>query len=500
MTSLRFALPSVLGLSLFLTLATAGCYGEVHLGGTDGGVADGGGGEPCGPVTCGAGTVCCNSSCGICTGPGEACPAIACTTECHSNFECGPGDYCAFPEGACPDCGLPEGCPELPAPGVCVPRPSGCDTSFEPVCGCDGVTYSNPCDAAAAGATVASRGECGLPPLCSEQDAHGDGECASFAFVRWNGESCVAEGGCGCVGADCAQTYRLDGVALCETDHRGCRACGAMDAVGEGPCDAIFGYAWSGTACVGITGCDCVGADCGSLLDFMTCEVAFDHCGPTSACVADVDCDPSRFCHHAVGVCGGVGECRARGAATACSFEGLPVCGCDGVNYACEAMADAAGASILHEGACATTGPCDAQDARGEGPCAAFFGYAWDGARCIGLSGCSCVGGDCGSTFGSLAECDIAHRGCESPPGGTCGGFGGFVCRPDELCDFTEPHYCGGADETGICMPRPTACADILDPACGCDGVTYPNPCYANAAGVDTASDPSLCAGVPPSP
>jgi hypothetical protein len=36
------------------------------------------GGEPCGERTCGAGMVCCNASCGICTPPGGACIQVAC--------------------------------------------------------------------------------------------------------------------------------------------------------------------------------------------------------------------------------------------------------------------------------------------------------------------------------------------------------------------------------------------------------------------------------------
>lgn len=36
------------------------------------------GGEACGKTTCGPGTECCNSSCGICTPPDGACIQIAC--------------------------------------------------------------------------------------------------------------------------------------------------------------------------------------------------------------------------------------------------------------------------------------------------------------------------------------------------------------------------------------------------------------------------------------
>jgi hypothetical protein len=37
-----------------------------------------GAGEPCGKVTCAAGTVCCNASCGICTPPGGSCTKQFC--------------------------------------------------------------------------------------------------------------------------------------------------------------------------------------------------------------------------------------------------------------------------------------------------------------------------------------------------------------------------------------------------------------------------------------
>jgi len=64
---------------------------------------------------------------------------------------CPDGSYCEFSGNTCG---------EANAIGVCAPRPEACTDVFDPVCGCDGETYGNACEAAAAGVNVASEGEC----------------------------------------------------------------------------------------------------------------------------------------------------------------------------------------------------------------------------------------------------------------------------------------------------------------------------------------------------
>jgi hypothetical protein len=72
-----------------------------------------------------------------------------------SGATCPPGDYCDFGDGTCPAPG---------SSGRCIPLPGGCPDIYAPVCGCDGVTYPNACDAHAHGMTIASTGACAIPP------------------------------------------------------------------------------------------------------------------------------------------------------------------------------------------------------------------------------------------------------------------------------------------------------------------------------------------------
>jgi Kazal-type serine protease inhibitor-like protein len=417
--------------------------------------------------------VCCNASCGICAEPGAGCIAIACTDECTSNADCAANEYCTWPGGTCGD---PS------TPGICAPRPDACTDEVRPACGCDGRTYSNPCDAAAQGVPVSHEGACVRGP-CDAQDARGEGLCPTFFGVRWNGQRCEPLGGCSCVGPDCGALY--PDLPTCETARSGCASCVRQDAAAAGDCTLSLGYAWDGSSCIGLSGCSCAGGDCDSTYsDPAACAAAHAHC--SDPCARNADCATTEYCHFDLGECRGSGVCMPRPGELPCPFDALPVCGCNGVTYGCESAANQVGVSVWHEDACA--GACAAMDAFGQGACTTIVGVRWNGTACEAFSGCSCGGTDCGRVFATAPACEAAYAGCERAPGGVCGTIAGLVCRPDEWCDFDDPLTCGFADEGGVCRPRPSACLTVIDPVCGCDGSPYDNECWAQKAGVDVLS------------
>ncbi|MCS6900980.1 MAG: hypothetical protein NZX77_14570, partial [Polyangiaceae bacterium] len=112
----------------------------------------------------------------------------------------------------------------------------------------------------------------------------------------------------------------------------------------------------------------------------------------------------------------------------------------------------------------ACVGTCDPQEAQGVGNCEAFFGYAWNGKECVGLSGCSCQGKDCKNTFSSPEECQAAYKGCNQPP---------VTCKMDDDCPQPDGPClkCVGINtcpknicDQGTCVYVPPSCGDSCEP------------------------------------
>jgi hypothetical protein len=302
---LFFALP-------LAALAFAGCSSSVMIGSDDGGTgsdagprADAGPGEPCGANTCTGDTYCCNASCGICAPEGAGCVAIACPEPVVCNGEvceaegatCCPGcfatdAFCSGPGGVCPAIDCPAGCEsdaDCGSGGRCCP---GCDEG-EGTC----VDATSPCP------------ELVCPPECGGDVCGADEQCC--------------EGGCPGVADNCQPADQMCIIPDCPAP-----TCDPMRAYGQGECDAELGIRWNGDYCESVSGCDCVGGDCGRLYGSVSeCEGYHGSCSAQAGCESDLECPEQMFCEGcARGSCPVCLDCRSDCRPLPCGHEGEPVC------------------------------------------------------------------------------------------------------------------------------------------------------------------------------
>lgn len=392
-------------------------------------------------------------------------PAVLCA-DAHS---CGPGAYCDFPQG--------DACGHEGSVGICEDPPSACPPYQAVVCGCDGTTYESPCIAHLRGTDVARAGAC--DDACVAADAHAIGICETFLGWYWDGVACVALSGCWCNGVDCARGAAT--AAACAAAHGTCTSV-ACDATR--PCDAgsfcdhadasSCGTTQAGvcrprpTACPPVVHpvCGCDGVTYPSACDANVAgtDAAYDGSCAMGSCggFAGFACTSSQFCDYPAGaLCGAAdqtGVCRPR--PDACSAIYAPVCGCDGVTYANECAANAAGVDAAFSGSCESAGNC---------------------------------GGAAGATCASTEWCDVAD-------GAACDASG--VCRPrPTVCpDYYSPTCgCDGttysnpcdAEAAGTDVAYPGACATPADcRSLGCSAGATCSACL-TATGVGWVCLPS---------
>jgi hypothetical protein len=75
-----------------------------------------------------------------------------------AQLACAEDEVCSYTTEA--RCGIAD------QTGVCRKRPQICPALVLPICGCDGKTYNNSCEAERAGASVAHDGKCEAPMFC----------------------------------------------------------------------------------------------------------------------------------------------------------------------------------------------------------------------------------------------------------------------------------------------------------------------------------------------
>ncbi len=231
-----------------------------------------------------------------------------------------------------------------------------CPLIYAPVCGCDGVTYSNSCFAINAGVTSWTDGECEPVDNCIDPDQIDPSVNCTAVYIPV----------CGCDGItysnDCVAFYAggVTSWTAGECPDTGCVDPGQIDP--NVLCLDVY---------IPVCGCDgntysneCYATYYGGVTSFTP--------GPCQTeCVDPEQIDPTVLCLDVY----------------------IPVCGCDGNTYSNECYATYyGGVTSFTQGECPTSVPaCTSLSGIDFGDCDAVLGYAIVNGQCTSVSGCSPV-------------------------------------------------------------------------------------------------------------
>lgn len=298
----------------------------------------------CNQCTCSDGSVNCTLMfCGV------TCGGIA-------GLTCGEEQYCNYGSS----------CPTPDATGTCQTKPTVCDDLYAPVCGCDGITYSNSCEAGRVGVTVLYAGTC-----------ESNGASCQIGDKTYPTGSPVPSD-------DCNRCWCSGGQVLCTAVDCRSKECGGIAGLSCAPgeyCDYGRDY---GPGCqvpdaMGtcrttpdvcteeekpVCGCDSktYGNACKAAVAGVS--VLYEGvCGEPRSCGGDLPagssgCAPNEYCAYVEGQdCGHTdasATCQLR--PISCDYSYDPVCGCDGLTYASVCEAATAGSGVMRRGPCNGSG------------------------------------------------------------------------------------------------------------------------------------------------